>query len=109
MYNKNKKQRIIFFLPTFTQGGAATSIVKLSKFLALHNYSVSLISIGKNVYKKDFKKIGCDVHELNTKRAFFSIFALRRLIKKDLKNYSKTIVISNLHYANVVSIISCKA
>jgi glycosyltransferase involved in cell wall biosynthesis len=106
MYNKNKKQRIIFFLPTFTKGGASESIIKLSKFLASHNYSISIISIGKNIYKKYLQRIGCDVHELNTNRAIFSIFALRKLIKKDLINFSKTIVISNIHYANVVTLLS---
>jgi len=106
MNNKNKKQRIIFFLPTFTKGGASESIIRLSKFLTSHNYSISLISIGKNVYKKYLQKIGCDVHELNTYRSFFSIFALRKLIKKDVINFSKTILISNIHYANVVALLS---
>ena len=108
MSKKNKKQRIIFFLPVFTPGGASDSIVKLSKFLNDQNYSISVISIGKNKYKKYLKKVGCEVHEINNSRALFSIFALRRLIKEDLKRkYFKTILISNIHYANIVSFLSC--
>ena len=103
----NKKQRLIFFLPVFIHGGASESILKLSKFLINHNYSILLISIGKNVHKNYLKKIGCNVIELNTKRALFSILALRKIIKTELvNNYSKTVLISNIHYANIISLIS---
>ena len=108
MSKKIKKQRVIFFLPVFTSGGASESIVKLSKFLNDKNYSVSLISIGKNKYKNYLKRIGCEVYELKNSRALFSIFTLRKLIKEDLKKkYLKTILISNIHYANIISSISC--
>ena len=104
---KNKKQRLIFFLPVFIHGGASESIIKLSKFLINHNYSILLISIGKNVHKNYLKKIGCSVIELNTNRALFSILALRKIIKTEMvKNYSKTVLISNIHYANIISLIS---
>tara|TARA_B100001063_G_scaffold171943_1_gene161112 strand:- start:529 stop:1644 length:1116 start_codon:yes stop_codon:yes gene_type:complete len=103
-----KKKRIIFFLPNFSRGGASESIVKLSKFLKNHNYSILVISIGKNYYKKELEKNHCDVIEIKSKRAFFSIFKLRNLIKKEInKNFLKTIFISNIHYANVISMISC--
>ena len=107
MYNKFKKKRIIFFLPSFKQGGASESIIKLAKFLINSKFSISLISIGRNDYSKYLKKIGCDVSELKTYRTFFSIFSLRSLIKKDLINYSETIIISNIHYGNIVSLLSC--
>ena len=103
-----KKKRIIFFLPNFSRGRASESIVKLSKFLKNHNYSILVISIGKNYYKKELEKNHCDVIEIKSKRAFFSIFKLRNLIKKEInKNFLKTIFISNIHYANVISMISC--
>jgi len=106
MQNKYKKQRIIFFLPSFKKGGASESIIKLSKFLIHNNFSISLVSIGKNDYKKYLKKIGCDVNELKTYRTFFSIFPFRSLIKKNLIKYSKITIISNIHYANIVSLFS---
>lgn len=108
MNKKNNKQRVIFFLPVFNSGGASESVVKLSKFLKEQNYSLSLISIGKNKYKNYLKKIGCEVNEIDNSRALFSIFKIRKLIKKDLEeNYLKTILISNIHYANIISYISC--
>jgi len=108
MSKKINNQRVIFFLPVFSPGGASDSIVKLSKFLNDQNYSISIISIGKNKYKRYLQKIGCEVHEIKRSRALFSILALRKLIKKDLKKkYFKTILISNIHYANIISSISC--
>ncbi len=108
MNTKNKKHRIIFYLPVFGFGGASESIIKLAKFLCDRNFSISLISIGKNVHKKYLKKIGCEVHELNVSRALLSIFLLRSLIKKDLnEKYFQTTLISNIHYANIISLISC--
>tara|TARA_B100001057_G_scaffold27578_1_gene25357 strand:+ start:1413 stop:2534 length:1122 start_codon:yes stop_codon:yes gene_type:complete len=108
MNKKINKQKVIFFLPVFSPGGASESIVKLSKFLKSQNYSISLISIGKNKYKKYLKEIGCEVYEIKNSRALFSILALRKLIKEELKKkYFKTILISNIHYANIISSISC--
>ncbi len=108
MKTKIKKQRIIFFLPNFSQGGATESIVKLTRFLIDHNYSILIISVGKNAYKNYLKKIGCEIYELSKGRTLLSIFALRKLVKEDLKKkYSQTILISNIHYANVISLISC--
>lgn len=108
MFSKIKKKRIIFFLPNFSKGGASESIIKLSKFLIKHNYSVLIISLGKNFYKKELKYLQCDIIEIPIKRALFSIFKLRSLIKKEInKKFIKTILISNIHYANVIAIISC--
>ncbi len=108
MISKLKKKRIIFFLPNFNRGGASESILKLSKFLISNNFSILIVSLNKNFYKKELKKIGCDVFEIQSKRVLFSIFKLRRLIKSEIsKNHIKTILISNIHYANIISIISC--
>ena len=98
---------MVFFLPNFILGGAGESIFKLSKFLVKYNFSILIISLGKNFYKKDFKKINCEIIEINSSRAFFSIFKLRKLmIHETKKNYEKIIFISNLNYVNVISLIS---
>jgi len=108
MYKYSNKIRIIFFLPNFILGGAAESIVKLAEFLSKKGYSILIISIGKNLYKKKLKLFGCELIELNSTRTIFSIFKIRNIILKEtLKNYSKTIFISNIHYSNIVSILSC--
>ncbi len=101
------KKRIIFFLPVFTYGGASESIFKLSKFLLKKNFSILIISIGKNSYRNELKKIGADLYEIRSSRAFFSILKLRKIIKSELdKNFSKIFLISNIHYANIISLIS---
>ena len=108
MVFKTNKKRIIFFLPNFNRGGASESILKLTKFLVNNNFSIMIISLNKNFYKKEFIKIGCDVFEIQSKRVSFAIFKLRELIKSEIsKNHIKTILISNFHYANIISIISC--
>ena len=108
MVSKINKKRIIFFLPNFNRGGASESILKLAKFLVNHNFSIMIISLNKNFYKRELIKIGCDVFEIHSKRVSFAIFKLRKLIKSEIsKNHDKTILISNIHYANIISIISC--
>ena len=52
MIAKNKKKRLVFFLPNFSLGGASESIFKLVNFLVKFNFSILIISIGKNYYKK---------------------------------------------------------
>ncbi len=104
---KKKQKKLIFFLPNFNLGGAAESILKLVKYLAKHNFSISVISIGKNFYKKEFKKINCEIIEIQSTRVFFSIFRLRKIvINETKKNFDKIIFISNINYANIISLIS---
>ena len=107
MVLKKKQKRLIFFLPSFTLGGAGESIFKLSKFLVKYNFSILIISLGKNSYKKDFKKINCEIVEIDSSKTLFSIFKLRKLvINETKKNFDKLVFISNLNYANIISIIS---
>ena len=104
---KKKQKRLIFFLPSFTFGGAGESIFKLSKFLVKYNFSILIISLGKNSYKRNFKEINCEIVEIDSSKALFSIFKLRKLVTDESKkNFEKIIFISNLNYANVISLIS---
>ncbi len=104
---KKKQKKLIFFLPNFNLGGAAESILKLVKYLAKRNFSILVISIGKNFYKKDFKKINCEIIEIKSSRVLFSIFKLRKIIINEIKkNFDKIIFISNINYANIISLIS---
>jgi len=104
---KKKQKRIVFFLPNFNIGGASESILKLTKFLIKYKFSILIISIGKNFYKKDFKKINCEIIEIKSKKTSFSIFKLRKIMINEIsKNFDKIIFISNINYANIISIIS---
>ena len=101
---------LIFFLPTFSYGGAGNSVFRLCKSLDKKKYKINIISIGKCDYKKEFKKFGSKVFELKTKKVSTSIFVLNRLVKKIIsQNYSKNIFISGIHYANIASIISLRS
>ena len=52
--------------------------------------------------------MGCEIIELNSSKAIFSILKIKKLVKSEVsKNYFKLIFVSNIHYANIISIISC--
>ena len=107
MVLKKKQKRLVFFLPNFILGGAGESIFKLSKFLVKYNFSILIISLGKNFYKKNFEKINCEIIEIDSSRTFFSIFKIRKLmIEETKKSFEKIVFISNLNYVNIISLIS---
>ena len=104
---KKKQKRLVFFLPNFDVGGASESILKLTKFLIKYNFSILIISLGKNYYKKDFKKINCEIIELKSSKVSFSILKLRKIMVNEIrKHFDKIIFISNINYANIISLIS---
>ena len=101
---------LIFFLPTFSYGGAGNSVYRLCKNLNHKRYKINIISIGKCDYKKEFSKFCENIYELKTKRALFSIGKIQEITLKVYKqNPNKTIFISGHHYANVISIIALKS
>jgi glycosyltransferase involved in cell wall biosynthesis len=103
-------KNLIFFLPTFKNGGAGNSIFRLCKKFNLNKDTLFIISIGKNEYKRKFlqhsKKI--NIIEIQKKSTIRSFFFLRKKIPDIMKNKKKTIFISNQHYANVVSILALR-
>jgi len=102
-----KKKRVIFFLPNFSNGGAGESVFKLAKYLIEKKFSILLVSVGNNFYKKELLKFGCSVIELKKKRVLFSILEIRKIMfKESKKNYSKIFFVSNFHYANIISVIA---
>ena len=93
---------LIFFLPKFSYSGAGSSTFKLCKNLNKKKYKINIISLGKNSYKKDLKKIGCRVYEIKHTRVFRSMFVIFPLVKKIYdKSMNKNIFISAHHHANV--------
>ncbi|WP_440932455.1 glycosyltransferase family 4 protein [Candidatus Pelagibacter sp.] len=100
-----KKKTLIFFLPNFSQGGAAQSITKLMIFLSKKKYRCILICLGKCFYYKELFRNKVIIIEINSNRTILSILKIREKIKKFLKKDQKTILISNINYANVLSII----
>lgn len=111
MYYSNllnhSKKNLIFFLPNFKIGGAGNSIYKICRNIDFTNYNIFIISLGKNEFKDKLKKYNAKIIELPKKRLIFSI----NLLKKTIINISvnkRTILISNINYANVVCCIFFK-
>lgn len=98
---KINKINLIFFLPNFLGGGAGRSIMKICNNLSNFKYSITIISLGKCFYKKNFKK-NVKFYELKQKKTFLSFFNICKIL---IKNYSNknTIFISNMNYVNVLS------
>jgi len=95
--NINKKKNLIFFLPVFSQGGAGNSILRLCKNIKYRSYNIFIISIGKNYYKNDFKKLNICIVELEFKKLFFSIKEIQRIIIEIINNnFTNTFLISNI-------------
>lgn len=101
-----KKIKLIFFHPYSAVGGADNSLYKLIKNLDKKIYSCSFISSNKSFLRKKLKNV--NFRNLQNRRALFSIFLLRKIIKEIIsKNkYSKIILISNQNFANIISYIS---
>jgi glycosyltransferase involved in cell wall biosynthesis len=104
--NNNYKINLIFYLADFSHGGAGNSIIKLCKNLDKKKYNIYLLSLGKNYYKNELKNKSIFFYELKNKRAITAVYFIRKFLKnnqtfKDLN----TIFISNINYANVLSVI----
>ena len=108
MFNKIN---LIFFLPNFSLGGAGNSITRLCSSLNQTNYNIFLISLGKNFYKDLFKnKKNIHFIEIKSNKVIFAFFQIKKIVKNIIYNYKskKTIFLSNIHYANIVSILALR-
>ena len=100
------KKKIFFFLPNFKSGGAGKSIYNLCKYLNKRKYDLFIISLGKNSYKRQLKKYCIKIFELDVKKTLFAFSYIIKILKA---NSSKnTLFISNINYANVLTIFFLK-
>ena len=99
------KFNLIFFISNFSFGGAGNSIVRLCSQLNKKRYSISIICIGKSDYKKILHKYGINVIEINKSKLLYSLFDLIKIINNLVKNDVKNILVSNIHYSNVIIIL----
>lgn len=100
------KKNLIFFLPNFNPGGAGNSILNICKHLNQKKYKIYVISLKKNFYKKELMKYCCEVKEIDQLKTFFSLFELENYFKNFDK--SKTLIISNINYANALFVVFFK-
>ena len=101
------KKNILFFLPVFIHGGAGNAISRMCKKFDKSKYNFYIISIGPCSYKKELKKYVKKFYELKTNRAIYSIFELRKIINK-LNHQNNNIFVSNINYANVITILALR-
>ncbi len=102
------KTNLIFFLARFGFGGAGNSVFKLCKSLDKNKFNVSIICLNKCAYRKELQKNNVKIYSIKSNRVLYSIFEIKKIIKKIGKNYKKNVFISNINYSNVVSAIFLK-
>ena len=96
-----KQRHIYFFLPNFSIGGAGNSIFNICESIKNKSDKLSVISIGQNHYKKNFKKIGVNVIEIFTNKTIFGIIKIYKMMSIISKK-NNIIFVSNINYANVL-------
>ena len=101
------QKKIIFFLPNFSQGGAAQSIVKILIYLSNKKNKCELICLKKCFYKKTLLENGIKVLEIKSSRALYSMYRIRNYLL-ETSNHYKIYFVSNINYANILSLIFLK-
>ena len=102
------KKNLIFFLARFGKGGAGNSVFKLCNSLNKKKYNIFVICINHCAYKNELLKTGVKVKIINSSRALFSIFFLKRIISEIIQNNEKNYLISNINYTNLLCSIFIK-
>ena len=101
MHNK----KLFFFLPNFSKGGAGESVSKLILDLSKHSIECRVICLGKCHYKKLLIKKNIKIFELKNSSTFFAMPKIKKILKDEKEINKKNIFISNINYANVLSIL----
>ena len=101
---QKNKTNLIILIPKFKFSGAGNSVFKLINFLDSSKFNINIICLKKCDYKKKFNK-KVNIFELEKDKLIKVFFEILKICKNISKGYSKTIIISNHHYANVYSIL----
>ncbi len=96
------KKDIFFLLPVFTYG-AGQSIKRIAIGLDDKKYNKSVICLGNCQFKKELKKKKIKVYEINKTKLIFAISNIKNILLKN--KIAKKVLISNIHYTNVLSLI----
>ena len=97
------KINLIIFHPYSGIGGADLSISKLINNLDHNKYKVEFICLNRQKISKYINK-AIKIHIIKSSKTLFSIFKVRKIIKKNLSfNYKKVIFLSNQNFANIIS------
>ena len=96
------KKDIFFLLPVFTYG-AGQSVKRIVIGLDKKKYNKNVICLGKCQFKKELIKKNIKVYEVNKTKLLLAITSIKKILSKNILN--QKILISNIHYANVLSLI----
>ena len=95
------KKDIFFLLPVFTYG-AGQSIKRIILELNNKKYIKNVICLGQCQYKSELKRANIKVYELKNSRLIFAMKNINKILSKNKKR--EKILISNIHYTNVLSL-----
>ena len=101
------KINLFFFISDFNFGGASNSIFNFLNNLNKKKYNLFMIFIGKSNYKNFLSKKITIINIKKKYKRFSTIsnfFEIKKRIIKETQKNSKNVFISNIHYANLVSI-----
>lgn len=101
---QKNKINLIVLIPKFKFSGAGNSVFRLINSLDANQFNINIICLRKCDYKKKFNK-KVVIHEFNKDRLLHVFINILKLIKIISQDYSKNIILSNHHYANVYAII----
>ena len=100
-----KKIKLYIFHPYSRIGGADLSLSRLINNLDKRKYSITFITLEKPSISL-YLKSKIEIYIIKKKRAIYSIFELRNIVKTNTNQYSKIIFISNQHFANIISVMA---
>ena len=103
------KINLIIFISEFNLGGAGNSLFKLCKNLPKNKFAINVICLRHCFFKSELLKLGVKIHEINSDKTLLAMFKIRSLVKNLIKKKHKNIFLSNIHFANVLSIIFLKS
>tara|TARA_B100001029_G_C15013493_1_gene425787 strand:+ start:210 stop:1295 length:1086 start_codon:yes stop_codon:yes gene_type:complete len=98
------KIKLFFFVPSLEYGGASNAVINFIRFLDKNKFDLNLFYQGKNKYAKYLPKY-VNLYKLNRNKTFLNFFIIKKILKEKIKKNNKNIFISNIHFANILSII----
>ena len=98
-----KKIKLYIFHPYSRIGGADLSLSRLINNLDGKKYSITFITLEKPRIKFYLKK-KIEIHIIKKERAIYSLFEIRKIVKKNKNKFSKIIFLSNQNFANIISV-----
>jgi len=99
------KINLIFLCANFEKGGAGNSIIRLCQKLNKKKYIISIICLNKFSYLDEIKNTNIKIFKIHKNKILFSIFIIKKIILNIMNKNIKNILVSNINYTNVISVL----